>query len=76
MGWVGSALKASAAYLPHQVSEVFAQDRSFAWARVPMSGPAVVSSTGQTVGGGGGPGSLPSSGYGSTGSADSGRLNF
>uniref|UniRef100_A0A0X3PTK6 Uncharacterized protein n=2 Tax=Schistocephalus solidus TaxID=70667 RepID=A0A0X3PTK6_SCHSO len=35
--WVGSALKATAAYLPHQVSEVFSQDRSFAYAHIPSS---------------------------------------
>ncbi|VDD77284.1 unnamed protein product [Mesocestoides corti] len=34
-GWVGGALKAGAAYLPHQVSEVFTQDRSFAHAWIP-----------------------------------------
>uniref|UniRef100_A0A5K3FR56 WD repeat domain phosphoinositide-interacting protein 2 n=1 Tax=Mesocestoides corti TaxID=53468 RepID=A0A5K3FR56_MESCO len=35
VSWVGGALKAGAAYLPHQVSEVFTQDRSFAHAWIP-----------------------------------------
>ncbi|TGZ70449.1 hypothetical protein CRM22_003188 [Opisthorchis felineus] len=37
MGWMGSTLKAYSSYLPHQVSEIFAQDRAFAYARIPSS---------------------------------------
>ncbi|KAF5399950.1 WD repeat domain phosphoinositide-interacting protein 2 [Paragonimus heterotremus] len=37
MGWMGSTLKAYSSYLPHQVSEIFAQDRAFAYARLPAA---------------------------------------
>jgi len=37
MSWAGGVLKAGAAYLPHQVSEVFSQDRAFAFAHIPLS---------------------------------------
>ncbi|CAH8610238.1 unnamed protein product [Schistosoma rodhaini] len=37
MGWMGSTLKTYSAYLPHQVSEIFAQDRAFAYARIPYA---------------------------------------
>ncbi|CAH8642383.1 unnamed protein product [Dicrocoelium dendriticum] len=39
VGWMGSTLKAYSSYLPHQVSEIFAQDRAFAYARLPTSPP-------------------------------------
>lgn len=35
MGWMGSTLKAYSSYLPHQVSEIFAQDRAFAYCHLP-----------------------------------------
>lgn len=37
MGWMGSTLKTYSVYLPHQVSEIFAQDRAFAYARIPYA---------------------------------------
>ncbi|KAM7533496.1 hypothetical protein Aperf_G00000124202 [Anoplocephala perfoliata] len=37
MSWVGGALKTGASYLPNPVAEVFTQDRSFAFARIPLS---------------------------------------
>ncbi|KAH8858292.1 WD repeat domain phosphoinositide-interacting protein 2 [Schistosoma japonicum] len=37
MGWMGSTLKSYSSYLPHQVSEIFAQDRAFAYARIPCT---------------------------------------
>ncbi|CAL8108649.1 unnamed protein product [Calicophoron daubneyi] len=39
VGWMGSTLKAYSSYLPHQVSEIISQDRSFAYAHLP-TGPA------------------------------------
>ncbi|VDP89215.1 unnamed protein product [Echinostoma caproni] len=37
MGWMGSTLKAYSSYLPHQVSEIFAQDRAFAYCHLPTN---------------------------------------
>ncbi|CAH8603336.1 unnamed protein product [Heterobilharzia americana] len=37
MGWMGSTLKTYSVYLPYQVSEIFAQDRAFAYARIPCA---------------------------------------
>lgn len=79
MGWMGNTLKNYSAYLPHQVSEIFAQDRAFAYARIPsayyattnsgnMFRPAGRGSPNATIGTGvsvsGGPSGSPSSGAG------------
>ncbi|CAH8532198.1 unnamed protein product [Schistosoma turkestanicum] len=58
MGWMGSTLKTYSAYLPHQVSEIFAQDRAFAYARIPCASVTSSSSSPfRPLGSGGGSGS-------------------
>lgn len=37
MGWVGSTLKSYSSLLPHQVSDMFNQDRAFVTARLPST---------------------------------------
>nr|CAH8860035.1 unnamed protein product [Trichobilharzia regenti] len=66
MGWMGSTLKTYSVYLPHQVSEIFAQDRAFAYARIPCasvnSSYRPTTAVGGAGAGGGSPVSMTSAG--------------